>query len=407
VRILALTLVGLVSLEAQAAQIVALDLAAGGGVTPALARAMSSVLLNELSRREGMSVISQADVRALLELEANKQMLGCDDTKCMTEIAGSLGAELMISSELARAGETFVVSLALISVAEARVVRRAEGRSRGTDEVATEAIAAALHDLFRAGLPAELQGPRALSRRGFKAALAGLFQATLTRGGDVKSARRRVILDLVHTELDYDASPKIDTLDLDIRRSIARLRDLALLSADSDELEHLLSAIDHYHALADDLGRVREIRERSRARGVVPSDRPLRFESPEPRERTDPEARERYAKLSEPARKVVRAALEAYRKGDAARFVRLWPADRAEGAKRELADNKASDERYGYTYDLLPIHATPPWLFENAISTLERKEMLVFLRRYKAGEIDDEVYVRLAESDGGWQITSW
>ncbi len=394
---------------ASAAQIVALDVAAAGGVEPTLAEALTSVMLNELSRIEGMSVISQDDVRALLELEANKQALGCSEASCMTEIAGSLGAELMVSPSLSRVGRTYVASLVLIRVERANVARRAEGRAKGAEDVAAEAMTAAVHNLFKEGLPTELQGPASLSRRGFKAALAGLFAATTAKGGDPLPSRKRIILDLVNTELDYDAKPKMETLGLNIRRSIARLRDRALIASDLAELEHLLRGVEHYRATGDDLGRVKEIRERARERGVVPSSRPLRFEVPEPGERTKPEDRERYARASKSARKVVKKALAAYQKGKSAGFVAQWKSDYAGNAKRELESGKQSDERYGYTYELMPVGTLPPWLLKSGLDTLDGREekMIVFMRKYRRGEIYGDARVWLVKEAGRWRISSW
>ena len=397
------------SAPASAAQIVALDVSAAGGVTPQLALALTSVMLNELSRIEGMSVISQADVRALLELEANKQGLGCSEAGCMTEIAGSLGAELMVSPSLSRVGSTYVASLVLIRVERAKVARRAEGRAKGAEDVAAEAMTAAVHNLFRGGLPSELQGPASLSPRGFKAALAGLVAAVTSKSADPAPSRKRIILDLVNTELDYDAKPKLDSLGLNIRRSIARLRERALVATDLAALEHILAGIDHYHAIADDLGRVKEIRERARERGVVPSSRPIRFETPEVGERATPQTRKRYREASKDARRVVAKALAAYQKGDEAAFIATWKKDYAGNAKRELDSGRRSDRRDGYTYDLLPRDTVPPWLLKNAISVLDDREekMIVFLRKFRKGEIYGEERVWLVKEAGRWRISSW
>ena len=41
-----------------------------------------------------MKVIAPDDIRALLEQEANLQMMGCDDDSCLAEIGGALGVSL-------------------------------------------------------------------------------------------------------------------------------------------------------------------------------------------------------------------------------------------------------------------------------------------------------------------------
>ncbi|MCP4502344.1 MAG: hypothetical protein GY822_20505 [Deltaproteobacteria bacterium] len=205
--------------SAKAAQIVAFDLKAVGAVRKSMAESLSPILLAQLARQDGMSVVSQADIRALLELEGAKAAMGCDEGGCMAEIAGSLGAELLVTSALSKVGREWVVSMTVIQVDGAKILRRSTGKGRGkVEDAATVAIENAVHQLFKGALPTELQGPASMTRRGFKAALAGLHQAMLDPALDPQASRRRIVLDLVATELDYDASPKLDMLDLRIRR---------------------------------------------------------------------------------------------------------------------------------------------------------------------------------------------
>lgn len=408
-RILAALAAALFSLPAGAlaAQIVALDLSPEGDVPPRLARALNPILLTELSRVQGMSVISQDDVRALLELEANKQQLGCNETSCMTEIAGSLGAELLATAGIGRLGSTWVVSITLIRVDSAAVVRRTTGKSTGGEAIAEEAVVAAVRSLFREGVPSELQGPASLSRRGFRAALAGHHQALLEAGADPRPSRRRLILDLVQTELDYDATPKIEALDLQIRRGISAIRTLLLTSRNDAELERYLAAIDQYRALADDLGRVKEIRVRARERGTVPSAQPLRFEDPEPLDRPEPDEVAAYQKNAGQARQVVGEALRAFEKRNTAQFRRQWLSDRPGTADRALTDLVDEEKRYKQRCELLPYFATPPDHYESALSTMKEGRMMVHLRCYRDGKIYDSDRVWLDKEQAGWKISSW
>jgi hypothetical protein len=397
----------LTALPARAAQVVALDLKATGNVPPRLAEALSPVLVSELSRREGMSVISQSDVRALLEHEAGRQLAGCSDTSCMTDIAGSLGAELLCSSSIGRVGAEYVVSIALIRVDGAKVARRSTGRARGGEEAASEALVAAVHELFKGELESELQGPASMTRRGFEASLAGLHRAVLGEGGEPKASRKRVILDLIQTELDYDVTPKIDMLDLALRRGQAEARRRVLASKSAEERENYLAAIEHYHALWDDLGRVKEIRERARERGVVPTARPLRFLDPDPMPRPERADVQRYLERSKDARAVVQRALAAYKKGDEAAFVALWKQGYEGNAKRELESDRESDKHSGYSYDLLPPFAMTPELERRVIDSLEKESLVVYKRRYKDGVVYDEDACYLQREEGRWVISSW
>lgn len=391
---------------ALAAQIVTLDMKPSGGVPPRVAESLSPVLVAELARREGMSVISQADVRALLELESDKQLLGCSDASCMTDIAGSLGAELLCTSTIGRVGAEYVVTLTLIQVEGAKVARRSTARVKGGEEVASEALLQAVHELFKGGLPSELQGPASMTRRGFEAALAGLHGAVLDKKGDPKESRRRVILDLIATELDYDADPKIQMLDLAVRRGRAEAERRVLASKSRKERDFYVFAMEHYGALWDDLGRVKEIRTRARERGVVPTARPMRFLDPDPVKEPPTSDVARYEREAAFGRKIVARALAAYHKGDEAAFVSLYKKGSRSTAKRDL-EERHDDRKRGVRYDVLPPHAMTPLLLERSISTLDDGRLVVYRRKYKGGQIYDEDGVYLEKEDGRWRISSW
>lgn len=390
-----------------AAQIVALDLKPEGDVVPKLARTLNPIYLTELSRVEGMSVISQDDVRALLELEANKQQLGCTDTACLTEIAGSLGAELMASGTISKLGGTWITSIVLIRVESAQVVKRATGKSQGGETVAEESVVAAVRSLFKEGVPSELQGPASLSRRGFRAALAGFRRAVLDPTADVRANRRRIILDLVHTELDYDATPKLEMLDLEIRRGSSEVRTQLLTAKDSADLERYLSALDQYRVLADDLGRVKEIRVRSRERGTIPSAQPLRFEDPEPLDRPEPEEIKAYQETIEKPRQVVGEAIKAFDKRDKVSFRRQWLADRPGNADRAFDELDDYQKRYKQRCELLPFHATAPDEYDSVIGSMKDGSFVVLLRCFRDGKIYDDDRVWVQKEGTAWKISGW
>lgn len=395
------------SWPAHGAQIVALDLKAEGDVSPKLARSLNPILLAELSRIQGMSVISQDDVRALLELESNKQRLGCADTGCMAEIAGSLGAELTTASAISTLGGAWVVSMTLINAETAKVIRRSTGKASGDEAAAEQAVISAVHDLFREGLPTEVQGPASLSRRGFQAALAGLRRSVLDVKLDHRPGRRRIILDLINTELDYDANPKLDMLDLEIRRGIGEFRRLMLVAKDLGELEHLVSAVDHYRVINDDLQRVKEIRTRSRERGIVPSATALRFEEPEPQDGPDPIAMGRYQAAAEPLHKLVNEALRAYEHRKLPEFQRFWKSDYAGPAESAYKELESNEKRYKARCEPLPFFATAPDSYESLLSTMKDGRMVVLLRCFRDGKVYDEDRVWFEQEKGTWKISSW
>jgi len=117
-------------------KIVVLPLAPLGGVPDGTARLLGDALAGELRRRPGVSVLTQSDVQALLGLEKTRQMLGCTDAGCMTEIGGALGADRVIHGSLGRVGESLVVNLSALDPKRGQAAASVSQRLRGAGEEA-------------------------------------------------------------------------------------------------------------------------------------------------------------------------------------------------------------------------------------------------------------------------------
>lgn len=399
-----------VALPASAAQIVAYDLKPIGTVKKALADSLSPVLINELSKREGMSVVSQSDIRALLALETDKQLMGCNEESCLADIADSMGAELLATSTLAKVGRNWVVSVTLLQVDGAKVLKRATAKQRGEPaDAITRAIEEAVHDIFRDALPKEIaSGPASLTRRGFQAALAGLHANLSSMKENPRPNRKKIVLDLVNTELDYDTKPKYEMLDSAIVRGIRDLRLQAYDARSKKQVDRLLWGIAFYRTMKDDLGRVKEIRDRARAKGMSPSSSPLRFLDPE---MSDPPNRAEvagYFRSVKPAESVLKKALKAFKRKDAKNFVKHWDEKRKDRAIRQFTNFHVGAEKYAYTYSVLPHYAVLPSMQERALERWGRDQSAtLWVKRSQKGNADRVMRVELKKIDGDWRIHSW
>ena len=56
-----------------------------------MARGISDLVLHELGDRPDLAVIGQGEIRDMLELEAQRQLVGCTDESCLAELVGALG----------------------------------------------------------------------------------------------------------------------------------------------------------------------------------------------------------------------------------------------------------------------------------------------------------------------------
>lgn len=74
---------------------------------------VSALIAVEISRVDGIDVITASDVQKMFDLEASKMDLGCDAVSCLTEMGNALGSELVVFGNVGRLGELYVVTLNL------------------------------------------------------------------------------------------------------------------------------------------------------------------------------------------------------------------------------------------------------------------------------------------------------
>ena len=112
------------------------DIEAMNGVSPGLAKLLTESLLTRLNRsRRFGSVIGGSDIRAMLDMEQQKQALGCADEACLAELGGALGVPLMITPTFGVIGDRFLLNMKVLAVEEARVKARAEGIFKSEGDV--------------------------------------------------------------------------------------------------------------------------------------------------------------------------------------------------------------------------------------------------------------------------------
>lgn len=134
-------------------KLLVLDLAANG-VPAGAARTLSEAVLGELHARSSGGVLGMSDVKALLGLEAAKQLAGCSESECIAQVGGAMGANLVISGSVGALGSARVLSLVLLDVAQAKVLARAQ-RKAGEDLAAlADAVPGVVEELI-AQVPAK------------------------------------------------------------------------------------------------------------------------------------------------------------------------------------------------------------------------------------------------------------
>lgn len=101
-----------------------------------------------LSKLGVFRVLSRADIQKMLEMEQQKQMLGCDDASCLAEIGGALGVGLLVTGSVGKVGTGFIVNLTLTDTTSVEVKAR-EQRQVSREEDLMKEVEGATRFLVR------------------------------------------------------------------------------------------------------------------------------------------------------------------------------------------------------------------------------------------------------------------
>lgn len=83
------------------------------------AQQLSDILGSEITKLGKYEVYSQEKVRTLAGWEAQKMMLGCTDTKCLTAL-GQMDIGKLISGSVGKIGDTYSIYLSLFDTVNVR-----------------------------------------------------------------------------------------------------------------------------------------------------------------------------------------------------------------------------------------------------------------------------------------------
>lgn len=97
------------------------------GVDPAEALAVQESLTSTVARSGYFKVLSANEIRAMLGVERQRQLLGCSDasSSCEAELANALGSRFVLSGSLTKLGDALQLSLQLLDTQKGQVVARA------------------------------------------------------------------------------------------------------------------------------------------------------------------------------------------------------------------------------------------------------------------------------------------
>lgn len=185
-------------LLAASPKLAVMPVVAGEGVPATTAAALTEALAAEVRRRSGAEVVTRRELDAVLSLEAQKQMLGCQTDACIAELGGALGVDRLVAGDLARLGESFLVHLKVVETGKVKVAAQSDRRIRGgTIDDVLDALPPMVAELFPGKGGAEAS-PLAVTPAAAPGAAKGApvpWVEEPVSGDPVRRARRAVFTD--------------------------------------------------------------------------------------------------------------------------------------------------------------------------------------------------------------------
>ena len=109
------------------------------GLDENLVKTINSLLTVNMTTFSEFNVMSGNDVKQLVALEMEKQNMGCtDDGSCLAEIAGAMGATLVIFGDADKIGNVMLINLSLFNAELGRSMSRVSIQAINLDEIPTK-----------------------------------------------------------------------------------------------------------------------------------------------------------------------------------------------------------------------------------------------------------------------------
>lgn len=129
----------------------------GEGVSEKLALTVAESIAAELRKLPDLQISTHQEILAALSIEQQKKLLACDDAACNANFGETLGVEAVVTGNLSRLGESWLVNLKLIDVVVVKTLTQSDRRLRGgsIDDV-LDVLPAMAAELFGAKAPSTM-----------------------------------------------------------------------------------------------------------------------------------------------------------------------------------------------------------------------------------------------------------
>jgi hypothetical protein len=129
-----------------------------GDVSARESAVIAQALVTEVRKLDALVAVGMAEIRAVLSQEYRRQMLGCKaDEECLAEVAGALGVDELVTSELVVSGDTSTFKVSRIDMRTTKV--KAEAMRRLRRSRSGEEVLGAIGEMVAQAFPDRLLRP--------------------------------------------------------------------------------------------------------------------------------------------------------------------------------------------------------------------------------------------------------
>jgi hypothetical protein len=398
------------------------------GVDRQVGTIVTELILDALLNRHGVAALGPSDFADMLNQEQQKLLLGCDQSSCMAEIAGAMGANLLISGMVGKLGALHVVTLKLIDTRTAKVIARSSKRFTKIEE-APDAVGPLVDELLKAKpraaavapvlerLKEPAKRPPAMESRAFCKRVKKLVDRYLRSKYEptLVGERKLLLEDMMHTPYLQEFEAKVSCVKSVQQNVLGPLHYAALGARSADEaLDSRRRRVEYGELLRltellEEAWKVGYEKEKSGA-GTRPSVLPFPIDRREPPAPENSEEVRRYLDGFQGGQLVIAKALDAVKKKDRAAFDRLWaPEDpkRSRTSIQYVWDGLLQHQKNGYSLEACPAFILAPADVEqHARRLLDRGDLTACVRRSKDTFLTTDEPI-LRSTDQGWLIDRW
>ncbi len=149
--LLVLVLLAAGSARAAAPRVAVLPLTVGEGVSAQTAVSVGEALAAELRKLERAQLVTAQQVTAIVSLERQRELIGCGKEACLTELAGVLDVEQVVTGTVSRLGQSWLLQVQRLDAKTAQVLAHASTREQGSVDALLDKLPAMALELMGGG----------------------------------------------------------------------------------------------------------------------------------------------------------------------------------------------------------------------------------------------------------------